>query len=233
MTRNQTFSEIAWPEDPNNQQAAVEWASSIVVQALDWTWRGFDVLHAEHLSSIDMTQPLEQLERDLVRHHYVQILALWGQETDGYAAFSPVHEWPEMETRSEPSAKPPSYDMAFVSTATNQRWALAVEAKVLPTKGQLSEYMKDVNKKFAGGVACPLVGEGGMIGYLLCDETDAVFVGIEKRLKQTLGATPEFAGRPHRTSDHIRANAPNLRLHHMLMVFQREPSGRSSGTPQI
>ncbi len=143
-----------------------------------------------------------------------------------------MHEWPEMETRSGPSAKPPSYDMAFVSTATNQRWAMAVEAKVFPTKGQLSEYMKDVNKKFAGGVACPLVGEGGMIGYLLCDETDAVFVAIEKRLKQILGKAVEFAGRPRRTSDHIRANAPNLRLHHMLMVFQRGPSERSSGASQ-
>ncbi len=230
MTRRQTFSEIAWPEDANNQQAATEWASNIVVQALDWTWRGFDVLHAEHLSNIDMTQPLEQLERDIVRHHYVQILTLWRQEAGGYAAFSPVHEWPEMETRSEPSAKPPSYDLGFVSTAANQRWALAVEAKVLPTKGQLAEYMKDVNKKFVDGIASPLVGEGGMIGYLLCEETDAVFAGTEKRLRQTLVSPPEFSSRPHRTSSHERTGAPTLRLHHMLMVCQRKQSEKSTGT---
>jgi hypothetical protein len=218
MTRRPTFSEIAWPDDPLNPNAAIEWARSITVQVLDWTWRAFDILHTSHLGAVDFTQPLEQMERDLVRHHFTQINVLFAKETDGYASFTPFHEWPEMETRSGPSAKPPANDIAFVSTDSNQRWAFAVEAKVLPTKGQLGEYMKDVNDKFVGGVASPLVGDGGMIGYLLCNEAPAIFMGIEKRLGQKLEASDDFPGRFHRVSFHERSTSPKLRIHHMLMT---------------
>jgi hypothetical protein len=217
MTRHPTFSEIVWPDDPLSGNAAIEWARSITVQVLDWTWRAFDTLYANHLGAVDLSQPLEQMERDLVRHHFTQINVLYAKETDGYASFTPFHEWPEMETRSDASAKPPANDIAFVSTDSNQRWALALEAKVLPTKGQLGEYMKDVNDKFVGGIASPLVGDGGMIGYMLCAEADAIFVGIEKRLGQKLETSNDFLDRHHRLSQHERSNAPNLRIHHMLM----------------
>ena len=226
MTRHPTFSEIAWPDDPLNGNAAIEWASAITVQVFDWTWRAFDTLYANHLGAVDLTQPLEQMERDLVRHHFTQITVLFAKETDGYASFTPFHEWPEMETRSGPSAKPPANDIAFVSTDSNQRWALALEAKVLPTKGQLSEYLKDVNDKFVGGIASPLVNVGGMIGYLLCNEAPAIFIGIEKQLGQDLVPINDFPGRHHRVSLHNRLKAPNLRIHHMLMTcVNASPNG--------
>lgn len=156
------------------------------------------------------------MERDLTRNHFVQIQVLFAAETDGYAALVPHHEFPEMESRTSPSAKPPAYDLAFVSTS-NQRWAWPVEAKVVRSADRLGEYLKDVNDKFLGGIAAPLVGEGAMIAYLLTNDTIAVVENLANRLKQPLQTIPEFRDRPHRLSRHMRAMAPELRLHHLLM----------------
>lgn len=226
MTRRATFSQLAWPEEPSQSGMAVQWALGISTQVIDWTWRAFDALYAERMSSVDLAQPLDQLERDLVRHHFVEIQILFQRETGGYAAFVPVHEWPEMETRSDAPAKPPAYDLAFISTS-NQRWAWPVEAKVIVTPGALSEYLKDVNDKFVSGTASPLVSEGGMIGYLLCSDALAVMANLQRRIKQTGELFAGFTERVHRTSLHRRLNSPDLRIHHMLMVCVTEP-GRTS-----
>lgn len=103
--------------DDESRQQAQEWANGITSQVLDWTWRAFDMLRAGALGSVDLTQPLEQLERDLARHHFREINMLWAQETSGECAFTPHHEYPEHETRSTARAKPPAYDIAFVWNA--------------------------------------------------------------------------------------------------------------------
>lgn len=168
------------------------------------------------MPSVDLTQPLEQLERDLTRNHFIEIQELFKLETDGFSSFVPVPEWPEMESRTSPSAKPPAYDLAFVSL-TNRRWAWPIEAKVVPSPTRLAKYLKDVDDKFVAGIAAPLVGEGAMIGYLLTPETTLVFENLAKRLGQALEPVPEFRDRQHRVSYHPRVRAPRLRLHHMLM----------------
>ena len=147
MTRHPTFSELAWPDDPADAELPIQWARGVATQVLDWTWRAFDSLLASRLVRIDLTQPLEQLERDLTRNHFVEIQVLFALETDGYAALVPHHEFPEMESRSSASAKPPAYDLAFVSTS-NQRRAWPLEAKVVPSPDRLGEYLNDVNGKF-------------------------------------------------------------------------------------
>ncbi len=217
MARRPTFSELAWPDGPDDAELPVQWARGVATQILAWTWRAFDTFRSEQLSRIDLTQPLEQLERDLVRHHFVEIQLVFAAETDGYASFVPHHEWPELESRSSAQAKPPAYDLAFVSV-TNERWAWPLEAKVVPSPNALAEYLKDVNDKFVAGIASPLIGEGGMLGYLLCSDGAAVFRNLEERLGQTLKQVPDLEQRFHRTSHHPRAKAPELRLHHMLMV---------------
>lgn len=222
MNRHPTFSEFAWPDDPADADLPIQWACNVATQVLDWTWRAFDAFQANHLVRVDLTQPLEQLERDLARHHFVEIQVLFASETDGYPAVVPHHEFPEMESRTSASAKPPAYDLAFVSTA-NQRWAWPLEAKVVPSPDRLGEYLKDVNDKFVGGVAAPLVGEGAMIAYLLTTETTAVFENLANRLNQRLRTVPEFRERPHRVSHHLRTTAPELRLHHLLMECVRNP----------
>lgn len=217
MTRRPTFSELAWPDGPDDVDLPVQWARSVTLRVLDWIWRAFDALRSKHLSRIDLTQPLEQLERDLVRHHYVEIQVLFGAESDGYSTIVPHHEWPEMESRSSAAAKPPAYDLTFVSVS-DQRWAWPIEAKVIPSAGRLSKYLKDVNEKFVAGIAGPLVGEGGMLGYLLFTDGSAVVRGLEERLGQRLESMPAMRDRLHKMSHHSRKNAPDLRLHHMLMT---------------
>jgi hypothetical protein len=216
MTRRPTFSELAWPEGPDDRALAVKWAKASSFRILDWTWRAFDALSASHLSKIDLTQPLEQIERDLVRQHFVEIQILFARETNGYSALVPHHEWPEMETRTSASAKPPAYDLAFVSTV-DRRWAWPIEAKVIPTPSTLAEYLKDVEDKFIAGVASPLIGEGAMIGYLLCSDGQAFVASLAAKLGQPLKQVADFPNRTHRTSEHTRSARPSLTLHHMVM----------------
>ena len=216
MTRRPTPSELMWPNDPEDSELPVVWAASISVQILGWTWRAFDSLRSNHLSRIDMTQPMDQIERDLTRHHFSSINTLWAQETGGFSTFSPHHEYPEMESRTSSSAKPPAYDLAFVAM-DNLRWVWPLEAKVVSSSGALAEYLRDVNVKFVGGVAAPLVGEGAMIAYLLTNQASEALNQLASRLGQSLAAVTEFVDRPHRVSFHQRDRAPNLRLHHLMM----------------
>jgi hypothetical protein len=216
MTRRPTFSELVWPDGPDDWLLAEEWATGSAFRILDWTWRAFDALAAKHLSKVDLTQSLDQIERDLVRHHFIEIQLLFAEETDGYSSLIPHHEWPEMESRASAWAKPPAYDLAFIST-TNQRWAWPLEAKVIPTQGTLAEYLKDVNDKFVAGVASPRIGEGAMIAYLLSDDSEAFLQNVAAKLARTLNPVTEFPARIHSTSEHVRATAPDLTLHHMVM----------------
>ena len=216
MTRRPTFSELRWPDDPSDTELPNKWARSVATRVLTWTWQAFDALYASHLREIDLTQPLEQLERDLTFNHFIEIQLIFRVEADGFQSFVPHHEPPEMGSRTSAAAKPPAYDLAFVSTS-NRRWAWPIEAKVLSSPGQLGAYLKDVNDKFVGCVAAPFVGEGAMIAYLLTDEQSHFFQRLAQRLGQSLERVPEFRDRPHWVSHHTRTTAPDLRLHHMLM----------------
>lgn len=209
------LSELRWLMDDESRRQAEDWAAGASNQVLDWTWRAFDALHANVLSRVDMTQPLDQLERDLARHHFSEIQTLWAKDTGGECAFHPHHEYPELETRSAAPAKPPAYDIAFVWN-TNPRIAWPIEAKVVPTPGILAEYLGDV-KKFTDGIAAPLVGEGAQIAYLLSGGASDFFSNLSVKLALQLQDVPEFSTRPHRVGQHARTTAPDLWLHHMVM----------------
>ena len=222
MTRRPTLSGLLWPDDSQDSDLPQEWARNVAVRVLDWTWRAFDNLASNHLSRIDLAQPLEQLERDLTRNHFMEIQEIWKVETDGFSSLVPFHEWPEMETRSSASARPPAYDLGFTCNQ-NRRWAWPIEAKVLPTAGTFYEYMRDV-EKFTTGIAAPLVGEGGMIGYLQSGMPNDFFTNLQHHLSEPLSAFTGFTARPHRASSHKRSTAPTLRLHHMVMILPAIPS---------
>lgn len=210
-----TLSELSWPMDDESRQQAEDWAVGMITQALDWTWRAFDALHADIASRVDMTEPLEQLERDLTSLHFQEIQQLWARETEGYSSVAPVPEWPEMETRSPAPAKPPAYDIAFV-WKDNKRVAWPIEAKVVPTPSTLAPYLTDT-MKFVNGTAAPFVGEGAQIAYLLTGSTTDFLSNLNEKLSAQLEPVAEFLARPHRSSRHIRKDAPNLNLHHMVM----------------
>ena len=202
--------------DADSHQQAQEWAGSVALQVLDWAWRSFDLLRINVLSRIDLNQPLEQLERDLVSNHFCEIQQIWALETDGFSSFCPHHEWPEAATRSPAPAKPPAYDIAFVWN-DNRRIAWPLEAKVLSTAATLAAYLSDT-AKFTDGTAAPFVGEGAQIAYLLSGTAAEFFANLSKRLELKLRSLPEFANRSHRSSDHTRISAPKLCLHHLAML---------------
>jgi hypothetical protein len=223
MSRRPTLSEMLWPDDPADADLPVQWAQDVTVQALGWVWRGYDQLRDKHLSRVDLTQPTEQLERNLTFLHFGEIQEIWARETEGFSSVRPGHEIPELEKRSSPSAKPPANDLGFVHTE-NQRWIWPVEAKVLPTSAALAEYVKDARGKFVAGIAGPFVGEGGMIGYLLKGFPSDVFDKLSHELGQRLLPVSEFKTRQHRSTQHERRDAPFLRLHHMIMELANSPA---------
>src|ERR1700731_1522536 len=171
-----TASELAWPLDADSHQQAQEWAGHAAIQVLDWTWRAFDLLRTNVLGRIDLNQPLDQLERDLTSNHFRAIQQLWARETEGYSAFCPHHEWPEMATRSPSPARPPAYDIAFVWN-DNPRVAWPLEAKVVPNTGTLAKYVADT-AKFTEGIAAPFVGEAAQIAYLLSGAATEFFANL-------------------------------------------------------
>src|SRR5438876_95060 len=109
MTPRRTFSSLAYSGDVENPDLPIEWAAGAARQILEWMWRSFDNLRPK-LVNVNLSQPLEQLERDLTRHHSVEIFRLVLAETEGFSSLSPQHEWDEFESLTSASAKPPAYD---------------------------------------------------------------------------------------------------------------------------
>lgn len=211
-----TASELRWPMDDESRQQAKEWAAGVSIQVLDWTWRAFDTLRANVLSRVDMSQRLEQLERDLTSKHFIEIQRIFSAETNGFSSIIPHHEFPENESAPGGSGKPPASDLSFI-WYDNQRVSWPFEAKVVPTPGTLAEYLGDT-RKFTDGIAAPLVGEGAQIAYLLTGRTDDFFQNLRARLPFLLQPPHQFFERAHCISSHVRANAPHLELHHMAML---------------
>lgn len=210
-----TLSELQWPIDDESRQQANDWATSISIQALDWTWRAFDMLRENLLSRVDMKTQFDQLERDLTRNHFAEIQAIWAKETGGESSIEPHAEYPEMETRAPAPAKPPAYDIAFV-WRQNRRVALPIEAKIVPTPATLAAYLGDTTK-FEAGIAAPLVGHGAQIAYLLTGSTDEFFSNLSTKFTSLFDIISEFSDRAHRATQHSRVSATNLTLHHMAM----------------
>ena len=218
MSRRMSLGEIRWPDDEESRRLAVAWAESVVEQALDLVWRGFDHVAAHDLRdgpNLAAVRP-EQLERELTQWHSIAVTRVWAQETRGYASFVPSHEPHEFESRKGGKAMPPSYDLGFIH-CENKRWKLPIEAKLLPSDESLAEYLGDIQRKYVPGIAAPWVGECGMVGYLLKGMADEVFKGLAGRLNQQLTCVERFKEREHRTTMHSRETAPTLRVHHMMM----------------
>lgn len=231
MNRDPALSELLWPMDEASLEEAYRWAEGVSVRVLDWMWRSFDQVRAKHLARVDLCRPLEEVERDLAGKHFIELNTLWAMETEGLGSLVPCSEWSELASRPAPPGRSPSYDFAFVSVE-NQRVAWPLEAKVLPSAAVLWKYMGDV-RKFDSGIAAPLVGEGGMVGYLLTGTPNDFFAGLESQLGQALSVTTTFSTRAHRTSRHLRSPAPELRLHHLIMQCWVGHGQQSSSTPAI
>jgi hypothetical protein len=216
MTQRRTLNSLAYSNNLAGPDLPIEWARGISAKILRWMWLSFDKLRVETLAGVDLTQPLDQLERNLTLLHFADLDWTIRADTDGYCSVVPVHECPEFESLSTPRAMPPSYDFGFMHII-QRRWIWPVEAKVLPTPGTLHTYLADVRGKYETGIAAPLIGEGGMIAYLLTGTADEFFTRLTDEI-DPLDQVDGFRDRPHRRSGHIRENFPPLQLHHLAMA---------------
>ena len=87
-----TLSDLVWPMDDESRRHAEEWAAGVSVQVLDWTWRAFDVLHANVLRRIDMSQPLARLAFYLIEPRSDDGLVDWNilDEAIGESKIYPI-----------------------------------------------------------------------------------------------------------------------------------------------
>jgi hypothetical protein len=120
-----------------------------------------------------------------------------------------------METAESDGAQPPAYDIAFVLNA-NFRIMWPLEAKLLRTDGQLSDYVGDLRANMLTGRYAPFSNSAGMLGFLLSGQPVTAAKGIAARLAVALLPYPVFhPQREHYLSQH-RRSVPN-------------PNGRAPG----
>jgi hypothetical protein len=228
--RKKTISETLWPDvPPDFMYVASSWPEGIMTGMLDSVWQAYDLLCKEILSQIDLTQPVEQLERNITELLERRIQ----RSLSGYEPFQVQHESWEWETRTSSQAQPPQYDIAFVLNE-NERVKWPLEAKVLPTDKAISPYIQEILENFLTCRYAPFSSEGGMLGYLITGVPGKLFNRISSELECVLSYHPSFTSRNHRTSLHKRI-VPNNKnypaafsCHHLVMPVS--PSHKL-GTP--
>jgi hypothetical protein len=98
-----------------------------------------------------------------------------------------------------------------------------IEAKVLDTAGQVSEYINEIHGNFLTCRYAPFSSEAAMLAYLVSGNINQLFANLEARIQCTLSPHPRFADRPHKVSSHTRhvpAGKPypaQLSLHHLVL----------------
>ena len=102
-------------------------------------------------------------------------------------------------------------------------WPL--EAKVIRSKGNVAPYVREIKDNYLTCRYAPFSREGAMLGYLLVDDTGAVFKSIAEIVPCTLKNVSSFKSRAHKFSSHSRTvpagkNYPaRFKCHHLLMVL--------------
>jgi hypothetical protein len=201
--RVSTLFQQIWPQTPEFDVIAQSWPEDVVIEMLTLVWCGFDEMKANHLSAVDFTQTIHQLERGLTDLHAREITLLWKAKASGFGSFLPKPEAWEFASCSSPSAMPPSYDIGFEHVSDPRlRWP--VEAKVLATSSDVGRYLSDLTEKYLSGKGAPFSHSAALFGYLRSGSTSAAVGALEKRLHRKLSGHPAFKGRAHRISTHKR-----------------------------
>lgn len=196
---------------------AREWCRDQSKILLEFVWDAYDQLLAD-LSVVDTTD----LERSISERLAPRI----NRVMSGDEPFYIHHEPKERETRKSHVGQPPEYDLAFVLWKDETvMWPL--EAKVLETPIEVSDYIAALMEKFMKFKYAPFCSEGAMLGYLLVGSTADAFTAIASAVPCELNHHPAFPSRPHKYSDHLRAvplgksYPPKFHCNHMLLEFYR------------
>lgn len=232
MSRRETILERLHPDVQEFTALANEWKVDAIGQLLGFFWKGCDALINEIIEPVGGVNAEDKsLERSLNTTLAPRVC----QNIPSECPFYFHHKPDEFATQQTPSAQPPEPDFAFVSRI-NERSMFQIEAKVLKTDGQVSEYVKEINDNFLTCRYGPFSREGAMVGYLLSGKAKSLFSNISNKLSPLLSVPKtakkrpprlsqysNFINRNHKVSNHIR-KVPSgknyeilFRCHHMIL----------------
>jgi hypothetical protein len=183
-------------------------------------WEAYEIVRTSVLAQIDMERPTDDVEREITEHFELALR----RAIPGHGPFDVRHAVCERESRADPPAQPPLYDIAF-QLRENPRVMWPIEAKVLRTPGRVADYVTTVRTRFLTCVYAPFSAEGTMVAYLLSGRPNDVFKQIEARIPCALLSFAPLFHRPHRYSQHVRSvpsgkpYSRNLKLHHLILDF--------------
>lgn len=232
MSRRKTILERLYPDVQEFTSLANEWKEDAVGQLLGFFWKGCDVLISE---VVEPTGGVDRDDMSLERTLNTTLAPRVCQSMPSECPFYFHHKPDEFATQQTASAQPPEPDFAFVSRK-NERSMFQIEAKVLETDGQVSEYINEIKNNFLTCRYAPFSREGAMVGYLLSGKTKTLFSNIAKKLsprssiqKVSKKRPPKliqysnYKNRNHKVSAHTR-NVPSdkkyesrFRCHHMVL----------------
>jgi hypothetical protein len=202
--------------DPAFVKLARAWMQAPADTLLTLVWAAYDNMRAT-------PPPIDarSLERSITQRLEARI----NDAMSGDEPFRVQHGAFEYETMAQPPAQPPQYDIAFV-LRSDERLMWPLEAKVLETAGQLSEYLEDVRDQFLTCRYAPFSGSAAMLGYLLSGDASEALAGISKKLGCEMHPPSGHSStRPHRTSHHVRtvpigkSYPSDFVCHHLVLEF--------------
>lgn len=222
MTR-QTYLKRRWPDTPVFQNIAAQWCADQSFRLLDIVWRGYDLLFAHDLHEVAFAAADEAREESL---NY--LLALRIDQCKGNAPFYVAHQPPEQTKRKRGRGRSPQPDIGF-ALYEHPRTVWPMEGKVLMHDRDVSAYLAEIETNFVKARYATFSSEGAMLGYLVTGDAETVLSHINKNLGTALRAHPHFSMRPHKLSDHARANLPHPNspadfvCHHLILCLAPAP----------
>lgn len=218
MARRGNIFQKRYPNTGDFVELAKAWNPDAISILIKLVWEGYDRLTTEFLSQINFDGTEEQLERSITQALGWRIR----RGMTGDEPFEVQQEVYEFETSKSAQAQPPQYDIAFILIA-NDRIIWPLEAKILKSDVDVTEYVKEINNNFITCRYAPFSSEGGMLGYLFSGDSNTAFTNIATKVPCTLNDHPDFSTLDHKTSDHQRvvppgkSYPPEFRCHHLLL----------------
>jgi hypothetical protein len=201
-----------WPESPPFAALAAQWGQSAATRFLRIVWASL----ARFSEDLTFGPDADNLERRINEKIYDGICA--EIDFEPFKATYPLHEPYEFNAQS---TRPPQPDFAFVIRGKpHLKWP--IEGKVLPTSGQVGEYVKEI-ENFTRSRYGRFSTEGALLGYLISGVAEDALAEIADRLRLQLESHPDFADLAHRTSEHLREDGAadadgqqRIRIHHLI-----------------
>ncbi len=229
MTRR-TYLERRWPDAPMFQDIATRWCADHSRRLLTLVWRAYDLLAANDFDKVAFEAKDEAREESL---NY--LLAVRIDQCKGEAPFCVVHQPPEQTKRKRGRGRSPQPDIGF-ALYENPRAVWPMEGKVLMHDRDVGAYVAEIDTNFIEARYATFSNEGAMLGYLMTGDAETALSHVSDDLGCRLRSHPHFHQRPHKLSDHVRANLPHANspadivCHHLVLCLSLTPDSACSAT---